>query len=142
MDEEQKIFKRYTDPSLPGSFSGYSGFIKNNKNIKPSLAKRVLQSLPSYTFHKSIQKDFPRRATIVKGIDDEWQVDLIDMSNESGSNYGYNYILTCIDVFSKYAWAIPMKTKSAAASKDAFRNIFEDKRMPNYIYSDDGNEFK
>ena len=71
-----------------------------------------------------------------------WQVDLVDVSNISGSNSQYKFILTCIDVFSKFAWAIPMLNKSSASTTSAFKTIFQDGRTPKMIYSDDGKEFK
>ena len=111
--------------------------LKNNKNVQI-----VLQSLPSYTLHKSVKYTFPRSKTLVNGIDDQWQVDLVDLSNISGSNSQSKYILTCIDVFSKYAWAVPMLNKSASSSTKAFTTILKDGRIPKSIYSDDGNEFK
>ena len=143
MNKETEIIKKYTNPGLPGSFSGLSGFIKNNKEYKNSrVVKKVIRSLPSYTLHKPIQYKFERTKTHVKGIDDQWQVDLVDMSNISGSNSNHKFILTCIDVFSKYAWAVAMLNKSAASSTEAFKIILKDGRKPNMIYSDDGNEFK
>ena len=44
-------------------------------------------------------------------IDDQWQANLVDMQNLSSVNKKYNYILTVIDIFSKFAWAIPIKRK-------------------------------
>ena len=141
--ESNKIIQKYTNPSLPGSFSGLSGFIKNNKEYKNSrIVKKVLRSLPTYTLHNKIKHTFPRRKTLVNGIDDQWQVDLVDLTKEAGSNYKYKFILTCIDVFSKYAWAVPMLNKSSISTTKAFETIFIDGRIPKTIYSDDGKEFK
>ncbi len=98
-----KITKKYTNPSKPGSFLGLSGFKKNNsknKDIENSLLK-----LNALTLHRNKRKNFKRCKTIVAGLDDEWQIDLIDVKNLKGSNYGNSYIFTCIDVFSKNAWA-------------------------------------
>ena len=140
---DNKIIQKYTNPAFTGSFSGLSGFLKNNKELGNSTSvKRVISSLPAYTLHKPIKYTFPRTKTSVDGIDDQWQVDLEDVSNIAGSNYNHKYILTCIDVFSKYAWAIPMLNKSADTTTKAFKEIFKDGRKPNLIYSDDGNEFK
>ena len=135
-----KIYEKYTIPSMPGSFSGLSGFLKNNKRI--GQAGNVLKSIPAYTLHKPIRYTFNRSKTLVEGIDDQWQVDLVDVSNIAGSNSGYKFILTCIDVFSKYAWAVPMINKSSATTASAFEKIFKEERKPNLIYSDDGKEFK
>ena len=61
--------------------------------------------------HKPIKRKFPRRRVIVNGIDDTWSADLIDMKVFSKFNKGYQYLLNVIDIFSKYAWSIPLKTK-------------------------------
>jgi hypothetical protein len=50
--------------------------------------------------------------------------------------------MTVIDVFSKYAWVVPIKNKSAESCRDAFALIFSNGRRPQFVYSDWGNEFK
>ena len=72
--------------------------------------------------HAPARKNFPRRRVIVRGYDDLWQADLVEMRPYSRFNRGYNYILTVIDVLSKYAWAVPLKSKSGdEMSKDNSR---------------------
>ncbi len=39
----------------------------------------------------------------------QFQVDLVDMSTLSKESDNIFFLLTCIDVFSKYAWAHPLK---------------------------------
>ena len=58
----------------------------------------------------------------------------------SKENDDYEYILTCIDAFSKYAWAIPLKNKNSESVKDAFEKIFKE-RKPKKIQTDLGKEF-
>ena len=140
---DKTIVDKYTDPSAPGSFQAVSGFIKNNTEFKNSRrVRKVLRSLPAITLHKPIEYTFRRSKTLVDGIDHQWQVDLVDMSNVAGSNNKHRYILTCIDVFSKHAWAKPMLNKTAATTKAAMESILKDGRKPRLVYSDDGNEFK
>jgi len=50
------------------------------------------------------------------------------------------YLLTCIDVFSKRAWAIPIKTKTARSVADAFEKILNEGSC-NMVQSDQGIEF-
>ena len=50
-------------------------------------------------------------------------------------NKGYNYIFTNIDIFSKYAWAFPIKTKKIQDVKLCFQKIFKE-RKPDYIWTD------
>ena len=62
--------------------------------------------------HKPRRVCFQRRRVLVKGIDQIWSADLVDMSAFSKDNHGVKYLLTIIDVFSKYAWVMPLKTKN------------------------------
>ena len=76
---------------------------------------------------------------IVFNKDEIWSADLI-MQAFSSFNKGFKYILTVIDVFSKYVWAVPIKDKSAASVTKAFEKIISD-RIPKKIWVDEGKEF-
>ena len=62
--------------------------------------------------HKPIKRKFQRRHVDVWNMDDSWGADLVDMREWEKQNKGYKYMLNVIDVFSKYAWSIPMKNKT------------------------------
>lgn len=138
-----KIEKKYTDVSNPGSFSGLSGFLKNNKELNSIETKNKLSSINSYTLHKPLIKKFKRSQTIVSGIDDTWQIDLEDVSNLKNKKLSqfFSFLFVCIDVFSKYAFVIPIANKSANESTRAFKLILKNGRSPTNIYSDNGKEF-
>ncbi|XP_067216886.1 uncharacterized protein [Linepithema humile] len=51
--------------------------------------------------HAPARRNFTRRPVVVKGYDDLWQADIVEMRPYLRSNGGYNYILTVIDVLSK-----------------------------------------
>jgi len=70
--------------------------------------------------HKPTCYRFPHRKTYLKGIDDLFQADICDMTNVPSHNDSYRYILTCIDMFSKFALAIPLGTKSGRKMTEAF----------------------
>ena len=53
-------------------------------------------------------------------MDEIGSADLVDMQAFSYFNKEFKYILTVIDVFSKCAWAVPIKDKSAASDTKAF----------------------
>lgn len=92
--------------------------------------------------HKAVRKNFLRRSVILKGIDDLWQADLIDMQNMRKFNKGYNYILIVIDCFSKYAWAEPIKFKNKLEVTHAFKHILlSSHRNPINLQTDRGTEF-
>lgn len=137
--------KEYTTPSLPGSFSGKSAFIRalrrRGKRVKRENVDSYLMNNEAYTLHRPNRKKYKRNQVVVSGIDDTFQADLIDVSNISRFNEGNKFILTCIDVFSKYAWVIPIKRKGAQEVLDAFKKIFADGRIPKRMQTDEGNEF-
>ena len=69
--------------------------------------------------HKPVRRRFDKRTIFAKQVDNIWTADLVDMSSFSRSNKGYKYLLTVIDVFSKYGWIVPAKEVTST-----FRNLF------------------
>ena len=68
--------------------------------------------------------------------------DLVDMQLISKSNKAIRFLLCVIDIFSKYAWVIPLKDKKGTPDTNAFQKILhESKGKPNEIWLDKGNEF-
>ena len=55
---------------------------------------------------------------------------------------GFRFLLCAIDIFSKYAWVIPLKVSKVIAITNAFQIILDEStRKPNKIWVDKGNEF-
>jgi len=134
----------YEDPKNPGAFSGLNSLFlslrEKNKNLDKEFLKEWLKDQEVYTLHKPKIKKFERNKIESPGIDNTFQADLIDLTKISPENNGYNFILTVIDVFSKYAWAIPLKDKTALSVLTAFKTIFEE-RSPLRLHTDEGKEF-
>jgi hypothetical protein len=93
--------------------------------------------------HKQARKRFPRRHVYVKGFDDTWQIDLVDMQKHARVNRGHKYILTVIDVLSKYAWAVAVRNKSGESVTEAMQQVFTQShpRLPTNVQCDAGKEF-
>ena len=71
-----------------------------------------------------------------------WGADLVEMQEWSRQNKGYRYMLNVIDVFSKYAWSIPLKDKKGETVTEAFQLIVKNsKRIPKFLWLDKGREF-
>ncbi|KAL6416804.1 hypothetical protein ACFW04_014830 [Cataglyphis niger] len=92
--------------------------------------------------HAPARRNFPRRRVTVRGYDDLWQADVVEMRPYARLNKGHNYILTVIDALSKYAWAVPLKNKSANEITRALSKITRNsKRCPKNLQTDKGKEF-
>lgn len=92
--------------------------------------------------HKPARKNFIRRRVKIKGIDDLWQADLVEMIPYAKENGGFKYLLTVIDCFSKMAWVIPVKNKKSELIVAAFHSIFkQSRRIPRHLQTDMGTEF-
>lgn len=137
---EKILEKHYYNPSDPGSFSSIANLARA-AGVSNREAKNWLLAQDTYTLHRLARKKFPRNRIYVDNKDELWQCDLCDMRTLSQYNDGYNYILTVIDVFSKFAWAIPLKSKHKENVKIAFECIFAGGRKPYNIQTDKGKEF-
>ena len=84
---------------------------------------------------------FSRRRIVVGEINHQWQADLIDVQRLKRDNDGYSYLLSVIDVLSKYAWVVAPKNKSGPTLVMAFRQIFAEGRMSLRLQTDKGAEF-
>lgn len=150
MDPEQREQLRsiYNKPRDPGSFGGVSRLqssaaAKGIRDLTHDKVAEFLKSERAYTLHKPYRKNFPRNKTYVSGIDKQWQADLADMQALSRYNSGVKYLLTVIDVFSKYAWVVPVKSKSAKDMLAAFKVLLvrSAPRKPIRLQTDKGKEF-
>ncbi|XP_060881906.1 uncharacterized protein LOC132953537 [Metopolophium dirhodum] len=90
--------------------------------------------------HKPARKNFTRRRVNVYGKNDLWQADLVEMIPYSKINGGYKYILVVIDCFTKFSWAIPLKSKTGKEVANAMSKILLD-RSPKLLQLDNGKEF-
>ena len=100
---------------------------------------KLLMSLPRNSI-KPVTRKFQRRRVNVNAIDEIWAADLIDMQEFSKDNNGIKYLLTVIDVFSKFVWIVPLKRKTGQKVANAFSRILKEWR-PSEMWVDRGCEF-
>ena len=124
---------------------------------KPSSLERVkkLQNsslILADKLHKPVIKKFNKRKVYSQFKDNIWGVDLADMQSLSKKNKGIKYLLCAIDLFSKYAFVIPLKDKKGISIVNAFSKIIKQSNRraegtsaqyvkPNKIWVDQGSEF-
>ena len=87
------------------------------------------QLLDKEVFSPQIRK-FRRERIIPSYKDETWSADLIDKSSLSKYKNNYKFILTVIDIFTKYAWAIPLKNKFGLSITNGFKIILGESRKP------------
>ncbi|GFT35665.1 uncharacterized transposon-derived protein F54H12.3 [Trichonephila clavipes] len=119
----------YKNPENPASFGGVNALYRALDNrVKTKDIKQWLETKETYTLHKPARRRFKRNRVLVGGIEEQFQADLLDLQSLSQYNNGYKYLLTCIDVFSKYAWAIPLRDKKSKSILKGFEKIFRERK--------------
>lgn len=142
---EEILKKVYYDPKNEAGFSSAQRLYVHAKKIYPSLkfsdVKDWLRGQLAYTLHHPARRRWTRNKIIVEEKDEQWEADLVDMQEFSRFNSGYKYIITLVDVFSKYAYAIPIKSKSAKDMSEALLKLFRE-HTPEQLRTDQGLEFR
>ena len=110
---------------------------------KPSSLELIASSsILADVRHQSIIRKFNKRKVYSQFKDNIWGVDLADMQSLSRKNEGIKYLLCVIDLYSKYAFVIPLKGKNGISIVNAFnKTIKQSNRKPNKIWVDQGGEF-
>ena len=137
----------YYEAGDPGSYGGVERLYQRAKSIgipvtRDDVARYLSMELP-YSIHKPVRHTFVRNHTYVGHIDQQWQADLADMQGLVAHNDNYNYILTVIDILSRFAWAVPVRSKSTKDMVVAFNRLFKEAkpRVPQRLQTDNGKEF-
>ena len=131
----------YYNPKHPAGFASIVKLAKAT-GVSVKKVKTWLKEQPTYTLHRQARKKYPTRRYIVHDIDEQWQADLAEVILIADKNQGYRCILTVIDIFSRYAWARPLKSKRGEEVAAAFKDIFREGRIPHRVQTDQGKEFE
>jgi transposase InsO family protein len=146
----------YFDLSRPSDFTSHQklqsavrqGKIKQKLKTAPADIKSWLLKQDAYTLHRAVRKRFSRNPYTVNNINYVWESDLVDVQGLTKYNDGVKYLLTVIDVFSKFLYIVPLKSKTGKAVTSAFQSIFKDpkylkpiRRRPVWVRTDKGKEF-
>ena len=82
---------------------------------------------PANELHKPIIRKCKKGKVYSSYRDNIWGVDLANMQSLSKYDKGIKYLLCAIDLFSKYAWIIPIKDKKGTSNVNAFKKIISGK---------------
>lgn len=139
---DRYVHRAYLSPSNVGALGGVSKFanarkIKDYKELEASLNK-----IPAFTKHRPARTNIERRPIIVKNPGELIQADLIDMQKHKRKNKNFAYILIAVDAFTKYAVAVPIKTKGAKHMLEGFEQLIKGFKFKiRACQSDNGLEF-
>ena len=136
-----KAFKIASDPNNDGYQRGLASMVYKffDKKSKGSGITNEFNYQLANELHKTIIKKLKKRKVSSSFKDNIWGVDLADMQSLSKFNKGFKYLLCAIDLFSNYAWVIPIKDKKGASIVNAFKKIVSQRqRKPNKIWVDQG----
>ena len=103
--------------------------MKHNRQITTQLQKLIIRKFKKITVYSRYR-------------DNIWGADLADMQLISKFDKGFRFLLCFIDIFSKYAWVVPLKDKKGVTITDAFQKILDGcNRKPNKIWVDKSSKF-
>lgn len=139
----ETIRQNYRDPKM--GLMSLAKFTQKMKKLDPSLTQATIKKALaeeesteiSFEKHDKPEEDHHIQTSAVRNI---YQADLMDMSKWAWHNHHYSWILTCIDVYSRKGWMIPIKNKTAPDAKVGFEIIFRD-GIPRNLTTDNGKEF-
>ena len=134
--------------SMVYKFFDTKAFLPDRKTVRSGMTKsssleHVNENIKlANELHKPIIRKFNKRKVYSSFKDNIWGADLADMQVLSKFNKGIKYLLCVIDLFSKYAFVVPLKDKKGISIVNSFQSVLnKSKRKPNKIWVDKGSEF-
>ena len=137
--------KIYTDLKHPAAFASpyklYKAAKKDGKDVTLAEVEKWLESQKTYTLYRDIKSKFYRRKVLTRGIGYQYQADLVDYSALKRDNSGFTFLLTIIDCFSRFALALPIKSKQGLHVLEGLKRAFKEMGKPIKFQTDKGKEF-
>ena len=157
MNRKIDILKQiYFDSRHPAGYGGVRRLYQHSKKLDPNITVRNvkdwLSSQSAYTLFKEAKTNFKRNRIYATHANEQWEIDLLDYAQYARynrvrikRNYKYEYrsikyLITIVDVFSKYAYILPIESKSMNIICNNFEQLFK-KVLPKKIRTDRGKEF-
>ena len=115
-------------------------------NVSRKIVQNWLETQDTFTRYKLIVRRHKFQRTFVKDLADQIQMDLVDMGKYKNQNKGYYWILTAVEILSRYAFAIPVyrkDTKNMTKAVDELLKQFKERfgKYPKVAQFDEGKEF-
>ena len=143
-DYKDYLASMYFNPASPAAFASvvYRHLRKDSKFV---LGKQKIRKWPlsqeSYAVHREDRSRFKRRRVIAPYKDYQFEGDTADMSFYVRQNDGYKYFALFIDIFTRYVWTVPLKTKTGQEMVRVLKTVFNMGRKCQQLRRDKGTEF-
>jgi len=145
----KRILQLWDNPKI--GQTGLVRFLEKLKargiHVSPQDVRTILQHRRAHDLHatrsgRNLLQSRRGNTITETGVAAGFQIDLMDMSLLASRNRGFHWILTAIDVYSRHAWAIPVKRKTQGMMQAALDTLFIlAKKTPMRVTSDNGKEF-
>ena len=141
-EDEELIRTNYFDKSHPTYFASANKVFEFYERKFPlDQVTEVLSKYDSYSLHKEFRKG-QRNISYSNFKRYRFECDLVDVRHLAKYNDGVNYLFTCIDTFTRYAFVRLMESKHASCAVRAFQSILEEAEVPPITLAmDRGTEF-
>lgn len=137
----ERLYKIYNYPSSTRFYQ----ILKENdiqashKQVQEFIAKQNVHQVLKPVFHQKTADQY----IVAIAPNNQWQIDLLDYYKYASANKGNKYILICVDLFTRKAYAEGIKAKTPEICSEAFEKILKRAgAQPDSVYHDKGNEFK
>lgn len=142
LTDQRRLAELYYTPGGSVAYSSAAALARAARLPIPYV-QQWLQSQRTYTLHRQARKRYRTRRYRTMGLDHQWQADLVEMQPWATKNRNYRYILTVVDLLSRYAFARPLLRKTPEKVIEAFQSIFQaEGRKPRFLQTDQGKEFE
>ena len=127
----EALLKKYLDPKNPGSFGGIDRLMRSATDVTSDREEvvKALQNNDVYTLNKENRHKFPRNPVIVTNVQQQYQVDLTDMSTYHAENDDVHFVLVAIDCSSREVFVRPLKNKERASCQSSARNCLQGNKI-------------
>ena len=145
LNQEKRDYLKtvYYNPSRPAAFGGINKLwkvIKEDGIVTRKELKDWLLEQDTYTSSRPYIRKFKRPRTVVPHVDAIWGSDVAYMLQYEKYNDGYGYFVVFIDLFSRYAWAYPLKSLRGAEMVKVMDTLFKEAKCEK-LFTDGGSEY-
>jgi len=142
MNLRETLFEKFHTAGSHFSYhKTYKMLYEEHIGITQEEIEKYVRNCPTCIRNTSIKEKTDLTPVVAYGPLQHIQIDLVDLLSFAEHNDGYSYVLTMIDVFSRYVWAIPLKNKEGRTIHKKLVKFFQNFGPPNILHADNGSEF-